>query len=93
MKPYIFECSVLLEKILKRSEWNAATLSQHADVPSEIITSYEENGDFRFVSDLWMIERLFEFLKNERQNYVKIALPDYTDDELLLEIKNRLISG
>ena len=93
MKAKTFECSMLLEKALKRQEWNAATLSRNASVPSALISDFEEHGDFRMTSDNWMIDQLLQFLKSERKKYVEIALMDYSDDELLLEIKNRLIAG
>ena len=94
MKLATIEASFLLEKMLRhRSPFQPASIAQQAGIPTKIIIDFAECGDFRFCSDSEAIGRLLTWLKQDRDKYVRRAMIDYTNEELLREIKARLEAG
>ena len=85
------EASVLLEKALKRL--NPAQISREAGVPSFIIMNFMECGDFRHTPVGKDMEKLLGYLQRERGIYASSTLMTYTNDELLKELKERLVAG
>lgn len=88
------ECSILLQMLQEtRPELSPAILSQHAGIPSQVITDFNEYGDFRMCHEDEDMKRLLAWLRHDRALYAKTQLHRFTNDELLQEIKDRLAGG
>jgi len=93
MRVQEFQCSRMLQSFIERGNINPAKISNEAGVPSEVISDFIEYGDFRHTSDPEVIARLLVYLQRERDIYLSSAFLDFSNDEILTEIRRRLEAG